>query len=1156
MSISVFDDPSFVAQLDQGVDYSDMQFYLKYEGQADGPRVLPETIDFGNGLGPQLPLLKYFGEEATTTSWVNRGSAGAAGNLTAVGIRSGDLGRDTPFRDATVKGVRCQTEVGTGRYFEAIDALLADVTTEDIFFECVYSREAGTVACPFGKRNQGASTNVGYHLSTAAATTMLWTTRPAGDAVRSGSVTTSQNSFCHVSGYLDNSASGTERQRTYLGSQTSVNAPTATVLGSLSNATPFRVGARWLSSFAAAEDVTIVYLAIWIGNDMILAGSDAALTQIIRNRQMLMGGIAPQVGVKKMLSLSTPFRYVTRSRNGLLKGYRKGAGFEISDDRISFLNGEVVAGIEFASVLNAVGGVSAESYTTAWSAVNCVINNNAIDAPLRPVIAFEGQSLVAASGTNVAKATRTIGLSVSTRYHFGTFAKRGSSRYLYIAVNDSAGNPANRFAYFDLDTGAAVNIGSGLLSARATPFVDGWYKVYVWIDNPAVDAAAVFNVGFSESSSSQNAVGDGSTVNGYLYGVMPVSAPATYINQDMPIIIDQSSTGPIHTYDGASVTSTPYALLWEMAVLDMANSPLVASPCLTLYTDASNYALMSFSSSTTVWRMSCVSVVAGVTQYSLNTDLTTGVRPADGTRNKLVMSNDVNDMSAYSGDNKLVIFDYNTTPFANPAQIRWGQDNNASISGRSHFVISGGVAKSARKTNSHPYRRGVIDGLVAFAPFNEPVTLPRNTVTRADLTTSGSVTFGQAGVEGRAIDLGGGYVETDVAPMSGPWCWAVRAQVLSATLSGNQMIFDQMVPGASTIGNGLVVGINSSFQVYVAYGAGTATSTKTVAPLTTYTFAVVWDQTSISVYVDGALYLSTTAPGTAPMPSSAPVLRLGSNTRSGQSQVASSLRLEKLRVFNYAIRMGALMPLYGRKFAPDLVNPSFWVKSASGNVILDGSNGVIQWTDLSGNGLHAAQPTAGNRPIFGTPAADINGKPTLRFTRANATFLDLGDVLDLGLNSYSMAIVLRRRNDVDGQGIIGKNIAAGTDGRYGLFFSGPTSEYQAIYDQDASASGVVNVPMEPVNTVTAIVDVLTRNTVSVAQSNHDIRMNRVNYPKGIADVATNWNTTAPWVIGRYGASSLYDADVDIAEIIVSLRAWSRDERKWIEDYFAEEWGTP
>ncbi len=62
--------------------------------------------------------------------------------------------------------------------------------------------------------------------------------------------------------------------------------------------------------------------------------------------------------------------------------------------------------------------------------------------------------------------------------------------------------------------------------------------------------------------------------------------------------------------------------------------------------------------------------------------------------------------------------------------------------------------------------------------------------------------------------------------------------------------------------------------------------------------------------------------------------------------------------------------------------------SEQGSVILDGSNGISEWRDLSGNNFHVKQSNAGMRPAFETSTQ--SGKPQIRFTNDILELLSSG----------------------------------------------------------------------------------------------------------------------------------------------------------------------
>ncbi len=74
-------------------------------------------------------------------------------------------------------------------------------------------------------------------------------------------------------------------------------------------------------------------------------------------------------------------------------------------------------------------------------------------------------------------------------------------------------------------------------------------------------------------------------------------------------------------------------------------------------------------------------------------------------------------------------------------------------------------------------------------------------------------------------------------------------------------------------------------------------------------------------------------------------------------------------------------------WTPAQTNASLWLDAQATNTITQSAGKVSQWADRSGNGNHAAQPTAANRPTTGI--ATINGYNAIEFTAANAHKLDV-----------------------------------------------------------------------------------------------------------------------------------------------------------------------
>lgn len=74
---------------------------------------------------------------------------------------------------------------------------------------------------------------------------------------------------------------------------------------------------------------------------------------------------------------------------------------------------------------------------------------------------------------------------------------------------------------------------------------------------------------------------------------------------------------------------------------------------------------------------------------------------------------------------------------------------------------------------------------------------------------------------------------------------------------------------------------------------------------------------------------------------------------------------------------------------------AFWAEDPAWSNPGNG-NAVSSWNDASGNGRHATQATAGNRPTFRSSTAVLNSKPTVQFDGVNdwlsqATFTALSE---------------------------------------------------------------------------------------------------------------------------------------------------------------------
>jgi hypothetical protein len=233
----------------------------------------------------------------------------------------------------------------------------------------------------------------------------------------------------------------------------------------------------------------------------------------------------------------------------------------------------------------------------------------------------------------------------------------------------------------------------------------------------------------------------------------------------------------------------------------------------------------------------------------------------------------------------------------------------------------------------------------------------------------------------------------------------------------------------------------------------------------------------------------------------------------------------------------------GFYFSPLNLSPALWLDAADTSTITESSGSVSQWNDKSGNGRNVTQGTGAAQPTTGTRTQ--NGLNVLDFVRGQ--WLDAGDILDLGTNAWSSFSVIKF-DDTSSSTPFGKHIFDVTDGRYGLLRTG--GSLFSVYDNDATATG--NVSASDTSTATRCIStVLTR---AGASSTHVLRIGGTATTKSFTDVATSWNTNAPWRVGRYGTNNTLDFDGYICEIIFLLRTATAAEIAATENYLTAKWG--
>ncbi len=253
--------------------------------------------------------------------------------------------------------------------------------------------------------------------------------------------------------------------------------------------------------------------------------------------------------------------------------------------------------------------------------------------------------------------------------------------------------------------------------------------------------------------------------------------------------------------------------------------------------------------------------------------------------------------------------------------------------------------------------------------------------------------------------------------------------------------------------------------------------------------------------------------------------------------------------------MFATMPLTaGAAFDPSTpANCAVWLRGDT--VTLDGSNNVSSWTDKTGNGNHATQSTAGQRPTGTT--ATIGGQAALGFTAANSNNLVIPYAAALQPTNVSVFAVWRWNDSAHGNpfkaimahqstsgwadGYALVNGPAGTDGQIEFF----ADLYSTYYAGNTYAN----------TTARASVGVYDGANVSLFVDGAS-----VGSPTALTGSIT-YSNNCQTVFGAYTTAGGTGAvtgfvSADIAEIAIYGRGLNSTELGQLHTYAAARYGTP
>lgn len=231
------------------------------------------------------------------------------------------------------------------------------------------------------------------------------------------------------------------------------------------------------------------------------------------------------------------------------------------------------------------------------------------------------------------------------------------------------------------------------------------------------------------------------------------------------------------------------------------------------------------------------------------------------------------------------------------------------------------------------------------------------------------------------------------------------------------------------------------------------------------------------------------------------------------------------------------LPLRGPAFDPaTIAGLKLWLKADAGalnasDLAATDTEAVKTWQDQSGNGWHATQATAGNRPAWYIGASS-NGSPVVRFDGVDDYF-QLGNLMS-GAAAGTAFVVLSINNDPPAP-----DRSSGPLSRFGT----PSNAHYpwidgAIYDDFGSTVRKDAIAVAPSLAAWRVYEVLS--------AAGDWR----NYLDGSLLHATTSNTVAWGATPFIGSNGLgqYFIDGDIAEVLVYAAALSDADRQAVESY--------
>lgn len=696
-------DPAMLYSAASANNYSDLYFYLNLE-QSNGYKQLP-TSQTINGITAE-PIVLLYGDEATTISWPNRGSHG--GSLTAVNIRDEDLGFETPYNDTTCKAVRLEWDGVTKRYFQATDAALGDIDLEDCIVEAVYARSANAlpIISWFGYKRAGTATATGYAILGTNATAAGFQVRPAGQTIRTTSITTSIGSWCYSSAYYDASDTDVTGTRHFSGatsSGTSIHA-----VGSLSNLNLLTIGyPSDTSASYANSNGYLAYLAIWKVQDWFASGAqnttDWTNNQLERSSRL--AGYLPTVpnsGASRWPTTFTgSFSFSQKIVDGKLMQFPISAGNVVTSEYFNFAGTEQYRGQEyFAQIGNAnLGAVGSEVFS-GWTPADCSVATNTEELPCFPTVVGDGGQITSDAGTAEHSISATpSNFTNGQMIQYSAWLKAGACQFGWLRVTGASNTDS--VIWYDLDNGTIGTQGSTTGGGLIDSYNNGWYRCLIKaIGGVGASTSYTFSIGFSDTDGyvSYNSPGQ---LDGYCWGAFIVSSNTVgYPIQQWPYSPSGNVNSPTVVFPGSIVTAAPYSMYGLVSSPKNVAGDVGGLVIIQYSTDNNNFSQLTINGSSVSEGAASNANLVGSSQWTFATSVGSPNRWADGVDLAYTVSMENNNIDGfYPGGTQT---DTSATVPTGLANIRIGNNAAGIKNSRGTVLRQAAIFNTVRTNNLGP----------------------------------------------------------------------------------------------------------------------------------------------------------------------------------------------------------------------------------------------------------------------------------------------------------------------------------------------------------------------------------------------------------------------------------------------------------------------